>query len=220
MQRVAAWALFHLVFAVLTVGLAASGVVSLPDALLAGVVAFNLSIPVFAHERDEPEAIRVWAFLLPLSASMVVPDWFLGTVLDTLVFPASTATAPVPSYMAGLWTVALFAPVWTGREVAAERGPVVGGIVATLFGGVVFAGGELVLTSVPIWRAVDVGTVGGLAFYILPAEILLSFGAWYGYEVTRRAGLPHRLGVAAFLMFAYLGAACTSYLVVERILGI
>lgn len=219
MRRVGAWALFHALFAMLTVGLGWSGIVSVPDALLAGVVAYNLSIPVFADERDEPEPIRIWTFLLPLSALMVVPDWFLCTVLETLVFPASRGTAIVPSYMAGLWTVSLFGPVWAGRAVASRRSPVVGGATAALFGAAVFAGGELVLTAVPIWRAVDVQTVGGLALYILPAEIMLAFGAWYGYEATRRSRGALRIGAAALLMLAYLGAACTSYLVVERMLG-
>lgn len=217
MRRLLDWTAFHLVFTALTAVLAVSGVVTLPDALLVGVVTYNISLPVFAHERDEDEAVRIWAFLLPLSAMMVVPDWFLCSVLDTLVFPAATGNFAVPSYMAGLWTVALFGPVWVGVEFHRRHGPRYGATAAVVLGGLFFVGGEMALTAIPVWRAVDVTSVAGAALYILPAELLLSFGAWLGYLATQSRNLFARLGAGAGLTFAYLGAACTSYLVLERV---
>ena len=206
---------FHLVAAALAALLLAIGGLALRHALWLAVLTYNLALPVYFYRRGDLEVVRIWAFVLPLSALQVIPDWYLCEVQGTLSFPTARGPFPVPLFMAGLWTWPLVMTTAAGVWFDWQIGRWTGYLAALGLGLFLFGGGELALTSIGVWRALDVTTVGGLALYILPAELLLTVATLYAYRQVRDQSPWRRLVAAPLVMMFYLGAATTAYLLVE-----
>jgi hypothetical protein len=184
--------------------------------LWAWVIAYNLWLPLFfGRVRPDSTLFDLWRFLLPLSLLQIAPDWFLCTVLQTLEFPARAGPAPVPGYMGGLWTMPLLLACWVGLQAGRRYGARGGYLACAAAGLLVFGAGEWALTKIPVWRALDVQTTAGVAWYILPAELLLSVAALGAYKKTSGQTPGRRLTAGFAVMLFYIGAAGFSYMAIE-----
>lgn len=179
------------------------------------VITYNVSLPTYFFQRGDLEVVEIWSFLLPLSLLQIIPDWYLVDIQQTLVFPTATGPLPVPIFMAGLWTFPLMLTTVTGLYLHRRNGLLAGYASAIAAGILVFGAGELVLTDVGVWRADRVLEVRGLAAYILPAELLLVAATLYAYEQVEWRSPWHRISASPIIMLMYLGAATTSYLIVD-----
>ena len=220
---------FHLAFGVLAGAVLAMPAVPVPSwgavgpdlgwRLLALVGVYAVALPVVARARGHREWLRWWAFLVPLSVFQVVPDAVLASVLGVLDFPdtGGPRLGPLPLAMAGMWTI----PLWITLAVADRQS---GGRLgrgaawAALAAGLMFIGAEATLWAVPIWRAVGVTTVGPVAVYVVPPEILLGAVTWVAYRLTRGRSRALQVAAAALVSLVYLGALVASYALVERAL--
>ena len=178
--------------------------------LLGLVVLYNVALPLVGRWRGWAGWAELWAFLVPLSAFQVVPDAFLAGVLGSLDFPdtGGPRLGPVPLALAGMWTIPLWLSTWAGLRARSAW-------VAAAVAGALFVGAEATLWAVPVWRAVGVATVGPVAVYVVPAEVLLGGAAYGAFAWGRgRAGWV-RVAAALSVSLVYLGAACAAYLAVE-----
>lgn len=181
------------------------------------VIAYNLWLPLFfGRLRPDSTVVDLWRWLLPLSLLQIAPDWFLCTVLQTLEFPARAGPAPVPGYMGGLWTLPLLLTSWVGLQTSRRHGPFSGYLACAAAALLVFGAGEWALTKVPVWRALDVQTTSGVAWYILPAELLLSVATLSGFKHTSGETPARRLPAALAVMLFYIGSAGFSYMAIEH----
>lgn len=204
---------FHTLF------FAVAGIVlwSIPDraygaSLLALTVGYQLLLPLWALIRGQTDWLSLWAFLLPLSLLQPLPDWALVSIAGTLVFPDHGITrigGAVPLYFAGMWSMALF-PVLL--LALATRRPY---LTAGALGLVAFTLCEWIARPLELWHAQNAGQIGGVAIYVLVAELLLCWTALAAYRRCRRAGLLTRIGAAAQVSVFYAGALFLSLLLIN-----
>lgn len=177
------------------------------------VVLFNAAVLLMAA-RLHLDGWRVaWLVLAPVSALMVLPDWFLSAELGTLQFAATGAPflGTVPLFMAGMWVMALFPLVVLGAAVEQQWG-FVPALAAVAGGGLLFFWlAEALAPAVPLWEPVGVPLLAGVATYVLLPEVVLAVAAWL---LVRGAGSRPvgwtAAGVVA-LPFLYLGLLATGY---------
>ncbi len=185
-------------------------------------VGYNLFFPTYAYVTDRRDWLDLWGFVFPLSLCLIVPDWFLVEVVGTLQFPtAKPSPGPVPVAIAGLWTLPLIVSSYLGLNAPnyGVRGEGRYALVA-LASLVLFASSELLLTKVPIWQAVGVTTVSDMALYIVGPEVLLGVATFWTYWRYRLRSVLFRALVTPLVMFLYLGAIGTSYLIFELWLAV
>jgi hypothetical protein len=186
--------------------------------LVAGYHAASVAV---AWQREHRRWLRLWWFAAVLSVFQVLPDAVLAEGLGTLRFPEDgfPDLGPVTGHMAGLWTIPIVVIVAVADAVGRRRGERASWLAAVVAAGVVFVLAEATLTTLlPIWEPVDVTTVGGLALYILPAELFLGVAALAGARWTRDGPLLRVVPVAAVVALAYTGASAVSWLLVEGVL--
>lgn len=212
----------------LTAGLLCGALLMLPrylgppqlgQAITAVVGLYLVVLYLGAWLRSHHELLDAFAFLLPLSVCQVVPDLLLVTQLGTLTFPALGAQGlgPVPAYMAGLWVAPLLVVVWLA-ELAHRANAIAAALVALLASLAVFGAAEWAAAHVlPLWRPRGVDTWHGVALYVLPAEALLGFVAWFAYTQVRHRTLFMKAFAAALVSLLYAGALFVSHLVLERL---
>jgi hypothetical protein len=175
------------------------------------VVAFHVGM--LALGRWAPGWTTAWAVLAPLSVLLVLPDWFLSAELGTLVFPDTGApfVGTVPVFMAGMWTMALFPLVLLGDAVESRGRPRAALVAVAVAGLALFWAAELLAPVIPLWEPVGVRLVGGVAAYVLPAEVVLAVAGWLLVrDVDSRPRVRTRAGVV-LLPFCYLGLLATGY---------
>ena len=208
---------FHVAFGVVAVAGVLTPVGALGWRILALVVLYNAALPLWARARGHKAAVRLWRFLVPLSAFQVVPDAFLADVLGVLVFPdtGGPRLGPVPLALAGMWTIPLFGIVWAAQRVEQGRGVRAAAWTAAALALVAFAAAEATLWAVPIWHAEGVATVGRVALYVLAPEAMLGAAAYLAERWTRGAGPLARVGAGAVVAALYLGALGASFYFVE-----
>jgi hypothetical protein len=185
-------------------------------ALLVGL--YHAATVAFAWQRGHRRWLRLWWFGTVLSVFMLLPDAVLVEGLGTLVFPDDgfPDLGPVTGSMAGMWTIATVVVVASADAVGRRAGERMSWLTAVGVAAIVFAGAEAVLTQLPVWEAVGVTTVGGVALYILPAELFLGVAMLAGARWTRTGPLLRVIPVAAVIALAYTGAAAVSWLLIER----
>jgi hypothetical protein len=209
---------FHLIF-----GTVATATLLLrPDGevgpyLVALVLAYHLGSAGISLLRGHGRWFTTWRFGAILSVFMVLPDAFLAAGLGVLEFVPDGVPdlGPVTLPMAGMWAIPAVLIVSAADAVAHRRGDRAGWLAAAATAGVVFAGAEATLTRIPVWRAVDVTTVGEVALYIVPAELFLGVAIVAGTRWCRRSRWTASVPVAALVAVAYTGAAALSWLVIE-----
>ena len=204
---------FHAVVAVVAVGVLALPWPDLGWRVTAIVVGYHLGVLAVGRRSAGAGWTTAWLVLAPVSVLMVLPDWFLSSVLGTLEFADTGAPfiGTVPVFMAGMWVMALFPLALVAAVVERRAGPVAAVTAVALAGLILFYAAELIAPVVPLWEPVDVPMLGAVAVYVLPAEVMLSVGAW----LVVRGALWRARGVTALgvlvLPIAYTGALALGY---------
>jgi hypothetical protein len=212
-------AAFHVVFAVIAAGaLALSGEVEVGIVMTTLVVVYHLGSVGFARAQGHTAWLRWWGFGTVLSIFMVLPDAVLADGLGVLVFPPDGVPdiGPVTAYMAGLWTIPTVVIVAAAEAVGHRWGDLAAGVAAVVVAAIVFGVAEATLTRLPVWEAVGVTTIGGVARYILLPELLLGWLVFAAARWTRRGRVVAFVPVAALVALTYTGAAAVSWLLFER----
>lgn len=212
--------LTHAAFAVVaTVALLLPG--PLGWRILGALVAYDVMTVVVARTRGHTAWLRRWWFGAVLSVLMVAPDMVLAEGLGTLLFPNDGLThiVGVSPVMALMWTVPFVVLLTMGEEVErrASRGAAVGAVVGV--GAVLFGVAEATLPLLPVWVPAGVATVGTVALYILPAEVLLCVAVYDAFQSARNRGWAALAASTPAVMLLYVGAAATSWLAFERVLA-
>jgi len=203
--------LFHLFFAPAAV--AVFWALRAPDrgwGILGLVAIYNLLLPLIASRGGHRDWMEIWVFLLPLSVLQVLPDWVLSQQFGILAFPdlGGPRIGTVPAYMAGLWVIPLFWILWlAGRS----------GLTAALLALLLFAGAEWVAQPLHLWHAQHVGTLFGVAEYVLVPELLLGWAAAYAFERSRDGNPLTRIGAAVAVTTFYTGALVLAYFLSEHV---
>lgn len=184
--------------------------------MAAAVLLYLIALPLLARLRGRPRLTRLWWFGLMLSVWQVLPDWFL-VEFGTLTFPPDgfPDIGPVTGYMAGLWAVPTVIVVASGIAAEERAGRTRGAVAAGLVGLMVYAAAEATFHLLPAWRAVNVTTLGAVALYIVPAQVLLSVASYDAFLAIRDRPRWIVIPTTFLLMVVYLGAALLSFLVVE-----
>ncbi|MEI2718063.1 MAG: hypothetical protein V9E98_13925 [Candidatus Nanopelagicales bacterium] len=207
------WLELHAVFAVIAVVGVLAPVGTLGVRVLLLVIGYSVAVVVLATRTHDPVLLTYWMVLAPLSVLMVLPDWFLSSVLGILQFPDTGAPFldTMPLFMAFMWTVALLPIMLIGYVMERSHG-LVAALVAVVVGGLVmFTFAELIAPAIPLWRPVDVMQVAGVAPYVLLPEVGLTIAT---YLLVRGAGERSRWATAAGVVavpFLYLGMLTSSY---------
>lgn len=206
---------FYGIFAVLAAAtLAAPLPVSTGWRAFALVVLHGTALPLLALARRHEDLTSLIAFIWPLSAFMLLPDWVLSTLLGTLSFPDDGAPRidTMPLAMAGMWAIPLTVSTWMGHR-AGRAGPLVAGGV----GLGIFLGSELAAPWLGLWAPTDsVRTLWGVAPYVLPAEWILAVVTLRVWRRHGHEGVASRVHHAFLVALVYLGALAVGLLVVER----
>ncbi|MDR3414944.1 MAG: hypothetical protein P4L83_02055 [Nevskia sp.] len=198
-------ALFHLLF-----GAAAAGVFYLlrPPQLGWGILGlvglYNLLLPLIGSRAGHHEWLDLWIFLLPLSLLQVLPDWVLTQQLGILGFPdlGGPRLGPVPAYMAGMWVIPLFWVLWLSEPSL---------LAAALLSLLLFGVAEWAARPLHLWQPLHVAQTCGVAYYVLPAEMLLGWAAAYAFREVRGRNPVVRLWAAACVSTFYTGALVLAY---------
>jgi len=209
----------HVVF-----GLVAVAVLLAPGAMAQGwriaalVVVYHLASVAGSVRHDDGRWLRAWWFAAVLSVFQVIPDAVLAEGLGTLVFPPDgfPDIGPVTGFMAGLWTIPIVLIVMAADTADRRRGTRAGWLTAVVVAALVFASAEAVLPPLGIWEPVGVTTIGHVAWYVVPPELLLGAAAWWGLQVTRVRPPWVVVPVAAGVSLLYTGALAASWLLIER----
>lgn len=185
---------------------------------LLAVLVYNTLVPLVAYRRRHRCVLHIWLLVFPLSLFQVVPDWFLAEVLGVLVFPETGVfrVGAVSAFMAGLWAVPLFVIVYVSLRVQERGRRWAGDVTAAVVALIIFGMAEATLWRLDAWVAQDVTTIGHVALYVLPPEMLLGWSTFRAYLVVRRRPLYHKVAGAGLVMLLYLGSLCASYLLIER----
>lgn len=206
----------------LTTGLLAGALFALPrhfgppllgQTITAVVGLYLLVLYLGAWLRSQHELLDAFAFLLPLSLFQVLPDTLLAQVLGTLTFPALGAqgVGAVPVYMAGLWVAPLLLVIWLA-EMAHRASAAAAALVAVAASLAVFGAAEWAAAHIlPLWQPRRVDTWQGIALYVLPAEALLGFVAWFVFTQVSHRTLFMKVFGAAMVSLVYTGALFVSH---------
>lgn len=207
------WLELHAVFAVVAVVALLLPVGPLGLRVLVLVVGYSVAVVLVALQSPDPVLLRYWLVIAPLSVLMVLPDWFLSSVLGILRFPDTGVPFldTMPLFMAFMWTVALLPVMLIGYVVERDRGLGVA-LGAVVVGGLVmFTFAELIAPAIPLWQPVNVWLVAGVAPYVLLPELGLTIAT---YLLVRGSGDRSRWGTVAGIVavpFLYLGMLATAY---------
>lgn len=183
-------------------------------ALLWLTIAYHIGLLGWALLRAQTEWLTLWLFLLPLSVAQLLPDWALVAITKTLVFPdhgIARLGGAVPLYLAGMWTMLLFPIVLVAQST---RHPF---LIAALLGFVLFAIAEWAARPLQLWYAQNVAMVGGVALYVLVAEVLLVLATLRAYRQHRRDGIAARFFAALGVSVFYAGALFLSLLLIDPV---
>lgn len=205
------WVRFHVIFAVVAVGALLLPIGELGGRVLVLVIGYNVALPVTARRIGDERLWHTWTVLAPMSVLMLLPDWFLGAVLGSIVFPdtGSPYVGTMPLFMAGMWTIALLPVCMLARQVEDGRGTRAGFVTAAVAGLALFTAAELLAPSLPLWEPVGVTQAAGVALYVLLPELALCLAT---YALVRvRHSVPATVGGIIAVPFMYLGMLATSY---------
>jgi hypothetical protein len=187
--------------------------------LLALVIVYNVIIPVVAFTRGHSEWLNIWLFVVVISIMQVIPDWFLSAQLNVLVFPTdgSPMIGTVPVYMAGLWSIPLFALVYVGCRIEEKRSQLAA-LAAIMFMSVlVFGVSEATMWTVGSWYAQNVAMLGHVAIYVMVPEAVLGGSTYALFSMIRTAEHWRKIFWGYVIMVIYLGNSALFYFLVERV---
>lgn len=209
--------LFHLVFALaaaaLLVGTGAAG-----WRLVAVVALYAVGTVAVGLWRRRRWWLRLWWFASVASLWLVFPLWFLAA-LGVLVFPRDGVpdVGPVTASMVGVWAPPLVAVIATAAAVEERRGRAAAAATAGVVGAVLVVGAQALFAAVGLWRSLNVATLGSVAVYLVPANVLLAVAAYDLHQQSRHRPPVADVAAGLLLMLLYLGTAAFGYLLVEWI---
>lgn len=210
----------HLWFAALAAAvLAVPGSVPVGWRVFALVAGYNVALPVLAVARRHREWLRIWGFVLAVSALRVWPDWYLSDQLGVLAFADDgfPDLGTVTGYMAGLWVIPLFLVVVVGRSVESRQGRALAYAAVLIAAAAVFLPAEEFMRLLPAWRAQGVATWGNVAVYVIGPQLLLGLGTYYAYVQLRGRHALAQVPAAVVVMLLYFGAAVFAWFAIERV---
>lgn len=206
----------HLVYVPLAVLWVVWGPGSIGWRMVGAIAWYWLGLPILALVRGHSKLLRLWLFGVVLSIWQVLPDWFL-VEFGTLTFPRDGVAdiGPVTAYMAGLWLIPTVIVVAAGVAAEERAGRARGALVAGLVGLVVYVAAEATFPLLSVWRPINVTTVGTVALYIVPAQVLLSVASYDVFLSVRERPWWTVVPTTLLLTVIYLGAALLSFLALE-----
>jgi hypothetical protein len=213
--------LVHLIFAVIAAAtLMIPATLTINVRLLIVVTAYNVLLPIVAHQQGHDDWKGIWVFCIMLSVLQIFPDWFLSAGLNVLTFIDQSApmVGDVPLYMAGLWAIPLFIIIYAGHRVSEQRGRLGGYVAAGSLSLLIFGMAEATMWMLSSWDTLAQVVIGHVALYILLPEVILGMTALLAYDTVRNRGLIYKLVAAYLVMTLYMGNASLFYLVVEVLL--
>nr|MBV6630495.1 hypothetical protein [Oceanococcus sp. HetDA_MAG_MS8] len=183
--------------------------------LLGLVVGYSIAMALFTQFVGASRAFQLWLFLLPLSALMILPDWWLSSSAGVLRFMPHGVpyVGAVPIYMGLMWVIPLFVCLHLARPAQAGAALRAAGWALVIFGLA-----ELAAPHLQIWAPQGVTGVAGTALYILPAEAWLGAATCMAWQAAGQAPWPGRLSAGLAVMLSYVGAAALSLMLLEPLL--
>lgn len=207
------WLGFHLLFAAVAVAVLLLPVGDLGFRVLLLVIGYNIAVPWLARATHDEVAWTAWLVLAPMSLLMVLPDWFLSAVLNTIDFPNTGAPyiGTVPLFMAGMWVIALLPLMLIGRWVESVKGPLIAFATVAVAGLGLFIAAEWLAPALPLWEPLGVAQIAGVAVYVLLPELALCVATFELVRAARTRPVPLTVGGIIIIPFMYLGMLATSY---------
>ena len=171
----------------------------------------------------------MYQFATIISIFQILPDMFLARVLNIIVFPNDHSSVfiknIIPIHMCGMWAI----PFMIGLIL--DSGWLISIIIMV---------SEALSTFLKLWNAINVTTIfGGVALYLLPAELLLGPLILAGYKYCQQNELKltstknfllmnrlHRIfahnlmtkvTVGMCITLTYTGTLAVRYLLYEKI---
>lgn len=211
--RTNAWIGFHGVFALVALAVLLVPWPSLGMRVLLLVIGYNVALSVLARHWGDRQLWLTWCVLAPMSVLMVLPDWFLSSVLGSITFPdtGSPFIGSMPWFMAGMWVIALLPVMMSALHMEGARGTRAGFVTAALLGLGLFTAAEFLAPSLPLWEPVGVTEVAGVAVYVLLPELALCLATYELVRSTATRPVPLTIGMIVAIPFMYLGMLASSY---------
>ncbi|MHA2253453.1 MAG: DUF6989 domain-containing protein [Candidatus Kariarchaeaceae archaeon] len=182
------------------------------------VLLYDFLVLGLIYYRKYKHTFTIWLFAALLSLFQVIPDWILSEQLNVLVFPEDGVSkiGTVSIYMAGLWTIPIFILIFIGESIRLRYSGRMAYYSVSLCSLIIFSGSEMTLWRLGSWKAQNVTMFNHLAIYIILPEILLGLSAYWAYEKIQDERNWLKLPVSFLVMLLYVGAAVTSYFLLEQ----
>ena len=201
-------------------------VLALPGSMTVGVrmfvlvVLYNVITPMVGLRFPKENWFKIWVFAFLTSLFQVLPDWFLSSQLEILIFPDDgfPKIGEVSGYMAGLWTIPLFMLIFIGKRIQTRFSQLTALWVVALASLLIFGISEETMWMIPSWHAVNVSMIGHVAVYLVIPEIILGLSAFLAYESIRDHTYWLTIPTAFLVMLLYTGSLSIFYLLVEKII--
>lgn len=189
--------------------------------IFALLVIYNCGLVGYGLYRDYKRWLDIWLFVFPLSLMQIFPDWFLSSYPGSLVFPdlGFPFVGTVPIYMGFMWSIPMMVLVYYGWRMRKTASTLRLMLMLALLSGLIFGAAEATLWMVPIWYASESVNLqfGGVALYVILAELLLGPVAYYAYRETRKRSFWLKVWAAFIVMLIYTGALVFWFLLIEHV---
>lgn len=211
---------FHLAFTALAVLVLIAPIpLSMGWRMFLLLLVYNTSLPLIGRRLGHERWVDLWTFVLPLSVLQVFPDWFMSSVLGSLVFPDTgfPFIGTVGAYMALMWSIPLFVILFTVWRLRKRITPLSAYVLAVVLTIIVFGIAEATLWVIPIWYAAPhILAPLSVAIYVILGEAFLGVAAWYAYQTVADRNIPAKIIGALAVMLIYLGSISVAYLLIEH----
>ena len=183
------------------------------------ILSYIVVIPLVSKIRNYPEWMRLWFFSVVLSVFQFLPDLFLASQLEVLVFPEDGFIQiynSVSIYMFGLWTIPIFMILFLGTRIHLRSSKKHAYFLVGFSSFLIFGLSEQFLNF--LWYAENVIKLGNVALYIVIPEIVLGLSTYWIYLHLRDSHILSKIVCIFQIMILYLGNAAFFYYLVEKII--
>lgn len=212
---------FHLAFTVLAVLVLIAPVpLSIGWRMFLLLVVYNTSLPVIGRRLGHERWVDLWSFVFALSLLQIFPDWFMSSVLGSLVFPDTgfPFIGTVGAYMGLMWSIPMFVILFVVWRLRKRISPLSAYVLAVVLTIVIFGIAEATLWVIPIWYAAPhILAPAYIAIYVIIGEAFLGVAAWYAYQTVADRNLWSKCIAALAVMLIYVGSIAVAYLLIEHV---
>ncbi len=183
------------------------------------LVGYIFGLPLLGRRLGHERWGDLWTFVFPLSVLQVLPDWFMLSVLGSLVFPDTgfPFIGTVGAYMALMWSIPMWVILFTVWRLRKRSTPLSAYVLAVVLTIVIFGIAEATLWVIPIWHAAPhILAPLYVAIYVIIGEVFLGVSAWYAYQTVADRRIPAKVVGALAVMLIYLGSIAVAYLLIEH----